>query len=101
MKPDFDWPPSSLPHTDTCSGREFLHFVPAMVVVEKGYVFVVCGATAGLMVPVAGVLKDAALQEVGECEVMVGCEARAGPTAVFKQHCLIRVVAKTEVSHLQ
>ncbi len=72
-----------------------------MVVIEEGYVFVVCGATTGLMVPMAGELKDTALQEVGECEVVVRCEARAGPAAVFKHHCLIRVVAKTEISHLQ
>lgn len=59
------------------------------------------GATAGLMVPMAGVLKDAALQEVGKREVVIGGKARAGPAAVLKQHRLIGVVAQTEVSHLQ
>lgn len=72
-----------------------------MVVVEKGYVFMVCGATTWLMVPMAGVLKDAALQEVGEREVVVGGKARTGPTAVLKQHCLVRVIAQPEVSYLQ
>lgn len=45
--------------------------MPAMLVVEEGYVLVVRGATAGLMVPMASVLKGAALQEVGEREVVV------------------------------
>lgn len=72
-----------------------------MEVVEEGYVLVVCGATAGLMVPVTGVLEGAALQEVGEREVVVGGEARAGPAAVFKKHRLIRVVSQPEVPHLQ
>lgn len=72
-----------------------------MLVVKEGYVLVVCGATAGLMVPMASVLKGAALQEVGEREVVVGGEARAGPAAVLKQHRLIRVISQPEVSHLQ
>ncbi len=38
MKPDSTGRPRLYPIQNTCSGREFLHFVPAMVVVEKGYV---------------------------------------------------------------
>lgn len=96
-----DWPPSFLPHTGAFCGRQFLHFVPAMTDVEKDHVFMMGGPTTGLVMPLAAVLQDATLQEVGDRQVVVGGETRAGPAAVLKQHGLVRVVPQPKVSHLE
>lgn len=72
-----------------------------VIVVEEYHVFVMRGPTAGLVTPLAGVLEDAALQKVGDRQVVVGGEAWASTTAVFKRHGLIRVVPQPEVSYLE
>lgn len=93
-----------LPDAAAASGRQLLHLVPAVRVIQKGHVLVVGGPAAGRVVPqLPGRQRreHAAVQQVGQGEVVVGGEAGARPAAVLEQDGLIGVVAQAQISNLQ
>lgn len=95
---------SSLPHTAAACGWQFLHLMPAVWVIQEGHVFVVGGPAARHLVPqITGcqLREHAAVQQVGQSEVVVGGDPGARPTAVLEQDNLIGVVTQTEISNLQ
>lgn len=92
-------PTLRLAHAAAASGRQLLHLVPAVRVVQKGHVFVVAGSAAGRVVP--QLREHGAVQQVGQGEVVVGGDAGAPPAAVLEEDRLVGVVAQTEISNLQ
>lgn len=98
-----DPPPAASPqsaHAAAAGGRQLLHLVPAVGVVQKGHVLVVAGPAAGRVVPqLPG--QHPPVHQVGQGQVVVGGDAGARPAAVLEQDRLVGVVAQTQVSDLQ
>lgn len=92
------WPlrPMLSAHTAASWGRQLLHLMPLVAVVQKGHILVVCGAAAGI----SQAWNLTLLQQNWQGQVMVAAGFGAASTAVFEEDGLLRVVTQAQVLHV-